>query len=93
MKKILSMLLIAGMATFIACGPSAKEKEAKAKATADSIAEVKARVAADSIAQVKAKAKADSIAMVKEKAKQDSIASLAKKTVKKVKTVVKKKKK
>ena len=77
------MLLIAGMATFIACGPSAKEKEAKEKAKQDSIALAeKTKKAQDSIAQIKAKAKEDSIAKVKEQAKQDSIAN-AKKAPKK----------
>jgi len=63
MKKIFTLLLIAGMASFVACGPSAKEKAEAAKQ--DSI-----RIA-DSIA--KETAKADSIAQI-EKARQDSVA-------------------
>jgi hypothetical protein len=90
MKKILSMLMFAGMVTFVACGPSAKEKAEKAKQ--DSI------LMADSIAKVEmmAKQKADSIAMVekairiKDSLKLDSIAKanakLTKKTTKKVET-------
>jgi hypothetical protein len=79
MKKFLSLFLMAMVATFIACGPSAKEKAEKARQ--DSI-----RVA-DSIAQIELKAKqtADSIAMVqkaqhiKDSLKQDSIAKAAEK--------------
>jgi hypothetical protein len=83
MKKILSMLMLAGIVTFIACGPSAKEKAEKAKQ--DSI------MMADSIAKVEmmAKQKADSIAMVekaihiKDSLKLDSIAKATAKSTKK----------
>jgi hypothetical protein len=74
MKKLFALLLVAGMTSFIACGPSAADK-AKAQATKDSLTQ-------DSIAKVE-KAKADSIALV---AKNDSAAkadSLAKKEEKK----------
>jgi hypothetical protein len=40
MKKVFSIIAVALMVTFVACGPSAEEKEkieAQAKATADSI--------------------------------------------------------
>ena len=38
MKKVLSIALVAGMFSFIACGPSQQEKEAIEKAKQDSIA-------------------------------------------------------
>ncbi len=83
MKKVLTLVAVAGMFTFYACGPSAAEKEAKAKATADSIAAIetavaeaaKAQAVADSTAaaaiatEAKAKATADSIAAAEEAAK------------------------
>ena len=37
MKKVLSILFVAGMFAFYACGPSAEEKAAAEKATQDSI--------------------------------------------------------
>jgi hypothetical protein len=86
MKKILSIMLVAGMATFVACGPSAKEKAAKEKAKQDSIAMVeKQKRMQDSIARVeKQKRMQDSIAKVeKEKRMQDSLAMVAKKGHKK----------
>ena len=45
MKKVLSLIAIATMFAFVACGPSAEENAAKEKATQDSIA------AADSMAK------------------------------------------
>ena len=81
MKKVLSVLVIAGMAALIACGPSAEEKAAKEKAKADSIAAV---VKADSIAMAeKEKAFADSVAAATLKMKEDSIAAAATKGGKK----------
>jgi starvation-inducible outer membrane lipoprotein len=76
MKKIATVLVIAAIALMSACGPSAKEKEAKRIAdsarVADSMAMVQAQQQriADSIAKVQAAQKkvADSIAH------QDSIA-------------------
>lgn len=69
MKKLFSVLVVAGMVAIVACGPSAEEIAAKAKAKADSIAAV---VTADSL---KAVATADSIAAAeKQKAIDDSIA-------------------
>ena len=74
MKKLFGLLMIAGMMSFVACGPSAEEQAAEQarldSLTADSIAQVEAAAAAeqtrvnDSIAQVKVaeQAKADSIA-------------------------------
>ena len=65
MKKVLSLLVIIGIATaFVACGPSKADLEAKAKKTQDSI-----RIA-DSLTQVQAALAA------KEQAKQDSIAKV-----------------
>jgi hypothetical protein len=73
MKKVLSLLVIAGMFAIVACGPSAEEKAAQEKAKADSIAAV---LKADSIAKADIeKAKADSIAAATLKFKEDSIAA------------------
>ena len=72
MKKLFSLLVIAGMAAMVACGPSAEEIAAKEKAKADSIAAVQ-KAKEDSIAAVQ-KAKEDSIAAA-QKAKEDSIAA------------------
>ncbi|MCX6275874.1 MAG: hypothetical protein NTV09_11780 [Bacteroidetes bacterium] len=47
MKKVLSIALVAGMFSFIACGPSKQDSEAAEKAKQDSIA---AAMAQDSIA-------------------------------------------
>jgi hypothetical protein len=72
MKKLFSLLVIAGLAAMISCGPSAEEKAAKEKAKLDSIAKVeKEKKIADSILMVE-QAKQDSI--VKAKAIEDSIA-------------------
>ena len=46
MKKILGLVIIAGMMTFTACGPSAEEKEAAAKAMQDSIDAAEAQMKA-----------------------------------------------
>ncbi|HBX52239.1 MAG: hypothetical protein A2275_13530 [Bacteroidetes bacterium RIFOXYA12_FULL_35_11] len=73
MKKLSSLLLVAGTLAFVACGPSAEELEKKRQdsiATADSIAAVEAEVQA-----AKEKAIQDSIAAVAEKAQADSIAA------------------
>jgi hypothetical protein len=73
MKKLLSLVVVAGLAALVACGPSAEEKAAAEKAKQDSIAKVeKEKAMQDSIAAADLmKAKEDSIA----KAKQDSIAA------------------
>lgn len=66
MKKLFALFVVAGMVAFVACGPSAEEKAAKAAADsiayADSVAKVEAEQAriADSTAQ--AVKVADSIA-------------------------------
>jgi hypothetical protein len=73
MKKLIALVLVAGMAAFIACGPSKKDKE-KAKAKQDSLR-------LDSIAKVRV---AYSLAAVeKENKRLDSIKQdTTKKTVK-----------
>ena len=55
MKKVLSIALVAGMFSFVACGPSQQEKEAAEKAKQDSIA---AAMAQDSMAAAAAAAAA-----------------------------------
>ncbi|MES2590432.1 MAG: hypothetical protein V4608_01020 [Bacteroidota bacterium] len=60
MKKVFTLVAVAGMFTFVACGPSAEEKAAKEKMTQDSIAAVEAAKAAEEAA--KAQATADSAA-------------------------------
>ena len=69
MKKVFGILMIAGMAALVACGPSAEEIAAKEKAKADSIAAAQKAID-DSIAAAQ-KAIDDSIA-----AKQKKIQSL-----------------
>jgi hypothetical protein len=76
MKKLFSLLVIAGMVALVACGPSAEEKAAKEKAKQDSIATAQQKID-DSIAAVQQKVD-DSIAAVKQKAKEDSIANAPK---------------
>lgn len=71
MKKVLSILVIAGVAVLVACGPSAEEKAAAEKKKADSIAREQA--IADSIAAAKQKAFDDSVANAQRIA--DSIAT------------------
>jgi hypothetical protein len=71
MKKSISILAVAALATsmFVACGPSKAEIEAKQKATQDSLTEV---AKADSIM------KAEEAAKAAEVAKADSLAQVAK---------------
>ena len=89
MKKLFALLVVAGMVSFVACGPKGPSKEELAKKAADSIRD------ADSIAAVEATAKRvqDSIATVEAEAKRiaDSIAAApkTKKTTKTTKPVVK----
>jgi hypothetical protein len=72
MKKLLSLLVIAGLFAVVACGPSAEELAAKAKQKADSI---KNAMTEDSLAKAaQQKHIEDSIAQVKEQQKKDSIA-------------------
>ncbi|HRY33477.1 MAG TPA: hypothetical protein P5531_10965 [Bacteroidales bacterium] len=73
MKKIFMLFIVAGMFSFLACGPSAEEKAAAEKARQDSINAVIEKAKADSIAAVE-QARADSMAAA-EQARQDSIAA------------------
>ncbi|MEO8086401.1 MAG: hypothetical protein ABI763_06260 [Bacteroidota bacterium] len=95
MKRITTMILAAGMFTFVACGPSAEEKAAAEKAKQDSVAAVQ-KMADDSIAAATAaaeKATMDSMNMVMERMKADSIAAADAKHAKpKPKTIEQKKK-
>ena len=82
MKKVSFLFVVAGIALFVACGPSKKEKEAAIeKAKQDSInAAVEAQRQADSIAAVAEQQRIqDSINAAIEQAKQDSIANIGKK--------------
>lgn len=86
MKKIVYLFAIIFAASMIACGPSTKELQDKAKA--DSIVKSDSIAKIDSITKVaKETAKLDS---VKAKAKEDSIAKVTPVKTKKVKPVVKK---
>ena len=73
MKKLLGLLVIAAMFTFVACGPSAEELEQKRIADSTHVADslAKEQQKADSIAKAEAAAAA---AAELEKQKQDSIA-------------------
>lgn len=83
MKKLFTLVAVASMFTFVACGPSAEEKAAAEKKIADSTAEYANQVAAAEAA--KAQAIADSTAAyaaaeeAKAKAIADSIAAAAEK--------------
>jgi predicted outer membrane protein len=75
MKKLVSLILVAGTCALVSCGPSKEEQEATAKATADSIAQVEAaaqKAMEDSMAMVQ-KAMDDSISAANMKAMQDSL--------------------
>jgi hypothetical protein len=61
MKKVLALLLVAGMFSFYACGPSAEEKAAQEKAMQDSIAAADAAMKAAEEAAAQ-QATADSMA-------------------------------
>ena len=79
MKKVFTLVAVASMFAFVACGPSAEEKAKAEKAKQDSIAAVEAAKAAADAA--KAQAIADSTAQfaaaeaAKAKAVEDSIAA------------------
>ena len=51
MKKVLSLVAVATMFAFVACGPSAEEKAAMEKAKQDSIAAYESAVAAEQAAK------------------------------------------
>src|SRR5258706_11668799 len=81
MKKLLSIALVAAIATLVSCGPSAEEKAKMEQAKQDSIAAVQ-KTHDDSVAAANAaaeKAKQDSVNMAMEKAKQDSMEAANKK--------------
>jgi hypothetical protein len=82
MKKLLSLILIAGTCSFMSCGPSKEQQEAAQKAKEDSIAQVAAAEAQkamqDSMAMVQ-KAMEDSVNAAKMKAMQDSMAMMQEK--------------
>ena len=77
MKKLFALLVVAGMVSFVACGPKGPSAEETAKRiadstrTADSIAKVEAdlKAAQDAAAKIAAEEKrvADSIAAAKDK--------------------------
>lgn len=77
MKKLFGLLMIAGMMSFVACGPTAEEIAEKARLdsirVADSLAAIQAAEQArlDSIAKVEAEA----LQAAAEQAKADSIAA------------------
>ncbi len=54
MKKLFTLVAVASMFTFVACGPSAEEKAAKDKAIQDSISAVEAANAAEEAAKAQA---------------------------------------
>jgi hypothetical protein len=54
MKKVFTLVALATMFTFVACGPSAEEKAAQEKAKQDSIAAVEAAKAAEEAAKAQA---------------------------------------
>ncbi|MFL5753344.1 MAG: hypothetical protein ACJ76F_08055 [Bacteroidia bacterium] len=86
MKKVLSIIAIAGLATaFVACGPSKEEMEAKEKAKQDSIRMADSIAAATAAAEAEATRVADSTANAeKMKMMADSMHadSVAKKLIK-----------
>src|SRR6188472_3120187 len=94
MKKVLSIILAAGMVALISCGPSAEEKAAMEKAKADSIANVeKARMdSMEAINQANIdKMKADSAASAAmNQARLDSVEAANKKLQKKASDIKKK---
>ena len=56
MKKVLTLVAVAGMFAFVACGPSAEEKQAAEKRKQDSIAQADSIKAAEDAAAAQAKA-------------------------------------
>ena len=74
MKKNLLLLAAAGMFILNACGPSAEEQAAAAKATQDSLAAVEQATADSIAAAMQQQAMQDSMNMAMEKMRQDSIA-------------------
>jgi hypothetical protein len=84
MKKVLSVIAVAGMLAFVACGPSAEEKAAAEKKIQDSLAQVEQQKVNDSLAAAEQVVK-DSLAKVEAKRIEDSIAAATAKPAKKAK--------
>ena len=82
MKKVLSVIAVAGMLAFVACGPSAEEKAAAEKKIQDSLAQVYQQRVNDSLAAAEQVVK-DSLAKVEAKRIEDSVAAAAAKPTKK----------
>lgn len=61
MKKVLSLLVVAGMFAITSCGPSAEEKAAAEKAVADSMAAAEAQMKAAEEAAMAAAAAASAM--------------------------------
>ncbi|MEO8149039.1 MAG: hypothetical protein ABI723_15440 [Bacteroidia bacterium] len=82
MKRSISLLLVAGMLSLVACGPGEKEKAAEAARLQDSITQ-DSTMRAMQAAEAALKATQDSLAMIAQdsvmKAMQDSITMLTKK--------------
>ena len=74
MKKLFTLVAVASMFTFVACGPSAEELAAKAKATADSIAAVESAKAAEEAAKMQAAADSTAAYAEAEAAKAQAMA-------------------
>lgn len=74
MKKLFTLVAVASMFTFVACGPSAEEMAAKAKATADSIAAVESAKAAEEAAMMQAAADSTAAFAEAEAAKAQAMA-------------------
>jgi hypothetical protein len=82
MKKLLSLIAVAGIFAFVACGPSAEEKAAAEQKIQDSIAQVEQQRINDSIAAAE-QAVNDSIAVAEQQRINDSIAAAEAKPAKK----------
>jgi hypothetical protein len=99
MKKLLSIVAVAGMTAIVACGPSAAEKAAKVAADSTRIADSTAKVNMAMKAKADSAKAADDKKAAMDKAKADSIAmaahadSVAKKLIKEPKKDDGKKKK
>jgi hypothetical protein len=82
MKKLLSLIAVAGIFAFVACGPSAEEKAAAEQKIQDSIAQVEqTRIEEEQAAAEQAVN--DSIAAAEQQRIQDSIAAAEAKPAKK----------
>ncbi len=82
MKKLLTVIAVAGMFAFVACGPSAEEKAKAEQAINDSIAQVEQQRISDSVAAAEQMV-TDSLALVESTRIQDSITAAEAKPAKK----------